>query len=54
MTDRGGLSIYALRSPLPNDNLNSTDIYLDQFYIGMPLLILCIVQDLDLKSILCI
>ncbi len=32
MTDRGGWSIYALWSPLPNDNLNSTDIYLDQFF----------------------
>ena len=31
MTDRGGLNIWALCSPVPNDNLNSTDIYLDQF-----------------------
>ncbi len=31
MTDRGGVNIYALCSPLPNDNLNSTDIFLDQF-----------------------
>ena len=31
MTDKNGLSIWALCAPLQNDNLNSTDIYLDQF-----------------------
>ena len=31
MTDRGGLNIYALCAPYPNENLNSTDSYLDQF-----------------------
>ena len=31
MTDKGGLNVWALCAPLPNDNLNSTDIYLDQF-----------------------
>ena len=31
MTNRGGLNIFALCAPLPNDNLNSTDIYLNHF-----------------------
>ena len=31
MTDRGGLNLYALCAPYPNENLNSTDSYLDQF-----------------------
>ncbi len=31
LTNRGGLNIFAMRAPLPNDNLNSTDIYLNHF-----------------------
>jgi len=31
MTNKGGLNLFALCAPYPNDNLNSTDIYLDQF-----------------------
>ncbi len=32
MTNRGGLKIFAKCTPLPNDNLNSTDIYLNHFF----------------------
>ena len=32
MTNRGGLNIFAMCTPLPNDNLNSTDIYLNHFF----------------------
>ncbi len=32
MTNRGGLKIFAMCTPLPNDNLNSTDIYLNHFF----------------------
>ena len=31
MTNRDNLNIYALCAPYPNENLNSTDTYLDQF-----------------------
>jgi hypothetical protein len=33
MTNRGGLNIFAMCTPLPNDNLNSTDIYLNHFFL---------------------
>ena len=31
MTDRGGLNLFALCAPLPNEYLTSTEGYLDQF-----------------------